>query len=294
MSHLANIKKATPQAPFITIVGFPGAGKSSLAGLFPEPIFIQAENASTVFETLPEDQQPAFFPELPDSSAKKKIRTSEVLLEQLKELATEDHQFKTVVIDTATSLNQKFEREVVEYDSDPNCQDVANAAGGFHKGYGVLAGLHAKVVQACLYLAKKKGIAVVVLSHAGFEKIKSRPDANGEYTVFAPDMHKDSKKIYVSNSDAVLYLKAKEFVMGHEENKRGQTTKLGRVTNTGERVLIASSDGTIGYVDAKNRYNLPEEMEVEKGTNPLLPHIPFFNGGKAAVVEQTTDEAEEA
>ena len=43
MSFLDQIKKATPQAPVITIVGFAGSGKSSLAGLFPNPIFIQAE-----------------------------------------------------------------------------------------------------------------------------------------------------------------------------------------------------------------------------------------------------------
>ena len=52
MSYLDQIKKATPQAPVITIVGFAGAGKSTLAGLFPSPIFIQAENATSVFETL--------------------------------------------------------------------------------------------------------------------------------------------------------------------------------------------------------------------------------------------------
>lgn len=293
MNYLSKAKKASPQAPIITVVGFPGAGKSTLAGLFPSPIFIQAESASTVFEVMEEKDQPDFFPELPEPNKKRGVKTSEVILDQLRELATEDHPFKTVVIDTATSLNLKFEREVVEYDDDPRVQDIANAAGGFHKGYGVLAGLHAKVMQACLHLAKRKGITVVILSHAGFEKIKSRPDSNGEYTVFSPDMHKDSKKIYVGNSDAVLYLKAREFVMGHEENKKGQTTKLGRVTNTGERVLIASSDGTIGYVDAKNRYSLPSEMELEKGENPILQYIPFFSGVESAKEKQAESSEEE-
>lgn len=53
--------------------------------------------------------------------------------------------------------------------------------------------------------------------------------------------------------------------------------KYGRVTNTGERVLITSSDGTVGYIDAKNRYSLPDEIEVSKGENPLLDLIPFLS-----------------
>jgi len=48
MSYLEKAKKAEPQAPVLTIVGFPGVGKSTIAALFPAPIFIQAENASTV------------------------------------------------------------------------------------------------------------------------------------------------------------------------------------------------------------------------------------------------------
>jgi len=60
MSFLEQVKKATPQAPVITLVGFAGSGKSSLAGLFTNPIFIQAENATSVFETMPEDYNLAF------------------------------------------------------------------------------------------------------------------------------------------------------------------------------------------------------------------------------------------
>ena len=273
MSYLAQIKKATPQAPVITIVGFAGAGKSTLAGLFPSPIFIQAENATSVFETLAEDLQPAFMPQLPTASAQRNIRTSDVLLAQLRELATADHPFKTVVIDTITALNLMFEAEVVEFD-DKGATNIGEAAGGFNKGYLVVAGLHAKLRNACEHL-RKRGITVVFLSHTGIVKMKNRPEA-GEYTAYTLDMPEKSRSIYVGSSDAVLYLKAREFIAGHEENRKGQTTKYGRVTNTGERVLITSSDGTIGYVDAKNRYSLPDEIDVNKGENPLLALIPFY------------------
>ena len=275
MSYLSQVKKATPQAPVVTIVGFAGSGKSSLAGLFPNPIFIQAENASTVFETMTQDAQPCFMPQLSVPNAKRNIKTSEELLAQLRELITEQHDFKTVVIDTITSLNVLFEQEVVEFD-DREVNNIGEAAGGFNKGYLVVAGLHAKLLMACEHL-RKRGMTVVFLAHTGIVKMKNRPDVGAEYTAFTLDMNDKSRQLYVGNSDAVLYLKARDFVSGNEENRKGQTTKFGRVTNTGERVLITSSDGTIGYIDAKNRYNLPDEIEVNKGENPLIALIPFFN-----------------
>ena len=274
MSYLQQVKKAIPQAPVITIVGFPGVGKSTLAALFPNPIFVQAENASTVFETWTEDRQPAFMPELPAANAKRQVKPSEILLAQLRELATEEHPFKTVVVDTITAMNTLFEGEVVEFD--PNgASNIGEAAGGFHKGFLVAAGMHVKIRNACEHL-RRKGIAVVFLAHTGIVKMKNRPEA-GEYTAYSIDMPEKARQIYIGSSDAVFYLKSRDFVMGHEENRKGQTTKYGRVTNTGERVLITSSDGTIGYVDAKNRYSMPEEIDVPKETNPILEMIPFFN-----------------
>jgi len=214
------------------------------------------------------------MPELPAANAKRQVKPSEILLAQLRELATEEHPFKTVVVDTITAMNTLFEGEVVEFD--PNgANNIGDAAGGFHKGFLVAAGMHVKIRNACEHL-RRKGIAVVFLAHTGIVKMKNRPEA-GEYTAYSIDMPEKARHIYIGSSDAVFYLKSRDFVMGHEENRKGQTTKYGRVTNTGERVLITSSDGTIGYVDAKNRYSMPEEIDVPKETNPILEMIPFFN-----------------
>lgn len=273
MSYLSNVTKAVPQAPVITVVGFPGVGKTSLAAMFPKPIFIQAETSSTVFETWDEDVQPAFFPEIPTANANKKVKPSEIVIAQLRELATADHDFKTVVFDSVTSLNTLLESEVVEFDP-MGASNIGDAAGGFHKGYLVVAGIHAEIRRACEHL-RKKGMTIIFLAHTGITKMKNRPDA-GEYTAFSIDMPEKARHQYINHSDAVIYLKSEEFVTGQETNKKGQTTKFGRVTNTGERVMITSSDGTIGYIDAKNRYDLPPEIKVEKGTNPLLDLMPFY------------------
>lgn len=95
-----------------------------MAGMFQNPIFVQAENATSVFEAWAEDAQPAFLPQLPQPNAKRNIKTSDVLFEQLRELMVEEHPFKTVVFDTITALNLLFEQEVVEFD-EKTCQTLA-------------------------------------------------------------------------------------------------------------------------------------------------------------------------
>lgn len=287
MSYLHQAKKSTPQAPVITIVGFPGVGKSSLAATFPKPIFVQAESATSVFEKWPEEKQPSFFPALPVPNAARDVRPSDVLLAQLRELISEQHEFKTVVIDAVTTLNMLFESEVIEFDP-AGAQNIGEAAGGFGKGYLQVAGLHAKIRNACEHL-RKKGIAVVFLAHSGITKIKNRPDVE-PYSTWSLDMHEASRKIYISTSDAVLYLKSQEFVMGSDKDKKGNIKSYGKMTSTGERILIAASEGTIGYVDAKNRYQMPVELEVPFMENPILRYIPFFNTSNVPSVPDATSE----
>lgn len=288
MSYLDQVKKAVPQAPVITIVGFPGVGKSTLAGTFPSPIFLQAENATSVFEDVPEHKQPAFLPELPSADARRDVRPSKVLLDQLRELATQEHSFKTVVIDSATTLNMLFEGEVIAFDGN-GADNIGEAAGGFGKGYLAVANLHAKVRNACEHL-RRRGLAVVFLAHSGIAKVKNRPDVEA-YSTWSLDMHEASRRIYVNTSDAVLYLKSREFVMGADKDKKGNIRSYGKMTTTGERVLITASEGTIGYVDAKNRYRIPQELDVEEGENPILKYIPFFN--KENLDSTTEDQTQE-
>lgn len=269
---LSQLTKPLSKPPQITIVAAPGAGKTTLGALFPNPIFIQAEEGMSVFETWAEELRPVIFPALPRSNKKEKISTKDALLDQLRSLAQQEHDFKTLVIDSVTSLHSLFEHEVCE---DYEVDNVADAAGGFHKGYLVVKEMHSEIKTACDYLRNKKGMTVIFLAHSGVQKIKNRPDAE-EYSVYSLDMHKDSVPVYVNLVDAVLYLRQEEFVKGGATDKKGITKKLGKVVQTGDRILVTSGDGRIGYVNAKNRYDLDSEIPMPIGANPLLDLIPYF------------------
>lgn len=285
MSYLSQVKKATPQPPVVTIIGFPGVGKTSLAATFENPIFIQAENASTVFESVPEELQPAFLPQIPIANKASATKPSEVILAQLRELAQADHGFKTLVFDIVTAMNAMLENEIVMFD-EKDAPNIMEAAGGFGKGLVQVAAIHAKIRAACEHLRKAKGMTIVFLAHSGIVKIKNRPDVD-PYSTWSIDVPEATRKIYIAGSDAVLYMKTREYVTGAESGKKGDIKKYGRVVSTGERYLIAAGDGVTGYVDAKNRYNMPLEIEVEEGKNPLLQYIPYLN---STTSQQTSEE----
>jgi hypothetical protein len=278
MSYLEQATKAAPKPPMLTIVGAPGTGKTTLGALFPAPIFVQAEDGSAVFENWDTDAQPTLLPALPkaakDGAGNLVRSTYTTLRDQLRELVTADHAFKTVVIDAITSLSTMLEAELAIRDG---VGSVADASGGFHKGYLELAQWHAEIIYMCNVLRQRKGMAVVFLAHQGVDKIKNRPDDASQYSVYSLGMHQASAELYVAQSDAVLYIKHDEFVTGQETNRKGQTTKYGRLVQSGERKIITSGDGLTGYVSAKNRYGMDNEIPLQLGENPLLQFIKFFN-----------------
>ena len=273
---LSLLTKPLTKAPQITIVGLPGVGKSSLGALFPSPVFIQAEDGSSVFDSWPDEMKPVVFPALPRSDAKTKVSTLEALEEQLFALGKQEHSFKTVVIDSVTSLHSLFEYELCQkYGVD----NVGEAAGGYGKGFLEIKEMHARVKAICDRLREKKGMTIIFLAHAGVKKVKGRPDSD-EYTVYSLDMHDASIPNYLALVDAVYYLRQDEFIKGAQTDKKGQTTKFGKVVQTGDRILVTAGDGRIGYVNAKSRYPMDSELPIPIGENPLLELIPYFRNNK--------------
>lgn len=277
MSYLAKAKKPESKAPMITLVGSPGSGKTTLGALFPNSIMVMAEDGSSVFDSWDEDAKPAVLPRLPKASKDdmgNMRSTRGTLIEIVDELISTDHEFQTVVFDSITTLDILFGHEITLRDG---VGTVAEASGGFHKGYAEVAQWHADFIYKCEQLRAVKKMAIIFLAHTGIKKIRNRPDAAADYSVFSMDMDNQALSIYTSQSDAVLYLVKDEYVIGAETNKKGQTTKYGRVTQTGDRKLITTSDGQVGYINAKNRYNMPAEIAVPHGTNPIISYIKFYN-----------------
>lgn len=291
--YISKATKPKIKPPMITLVGFPSAGKSTLAAMFPKPIFIQAEDSGTVFETWPEDRQPLLLKQIPESNPDYKISTKQVIFDQIKEIYEADHDYKTLVIDTTTSLQALFENEIVRAENDE--KSIQDCRGGYQKAYDVIAAWHKEIIQKCIKIRAKREMSIVFLAHTDEYKRKNHPELPDQYTVYGMRMHKKSRDYYVSESDAVIYIKQHESITGAQSDKKGNQTKQGRVRKSKDRTLITSSDGVVGFVDAKNRYFMPPEIDWKlddiykpwESVCPLLEYIPYFNGGdvKKEVVE---------
>ena len=132
MSYLAKAIKPKVKPPMLTIVGTPGTGKTTLGALFPKALILPTEDGTTVFENWDDSIQPDVLPRLPkarkDESGNLITSSKDTLISILDELMTTEHDYKTLVIDSITTLAGLLEYEIALRDCVGN---VADAAGGF-------------------------------------------------------------------------------------------------------------------------------------------------------------------
>lgn len=248
MSILAKISKPADRPVIVTILGDAGMGKTSLAASFPNPIFIRAEDG---LQAIPLETRPDALPLLSGADD---------LWEQLQALITEEHNYKTLVIDSVTALERMFIQYVI--DSDPKKpKSINQAMGGYGAGLSAVATMHQRVRKAAGILNERKGMHVVFIAHAETETVEL-PDQDA-YTRYSLRLSKKSVAPYVDDTDVVGFIRLRTFTMGDGERKKA--------ISDGTRELVCHA--TASNV-SKNRYGIVEPLEVSNGTNPLTNLIP--------------------
>ena len=255
MSILASASKPADRAVMVTICGDSGMGKTSLAATFPKPIFIRAEDG---LQAIPANQRPDALP---------LVSSGAILWEQLTALLQEEHDYKTVVIDSVTALERLFLADVLA--SDPKAKSINQALGGYGAGTSAVAAMHGRVRKACGLLNERKGMHAVFVAHADVQTMKL-PDQDDymRYSLRLPDK---SLPPYVDDVDVVAFLRQQMFVTGGDDER-----KMARGTGARELVCNVSPANV-----SKNRYNITEPMAVKMGENPLADFIPALAGHNA-------------
>jgi len=239
-----------PSLPMMSLLyGDAKVGKTELAATWPKPIIMAFENPG------------------PTISGRKDLKITPLIYSFDDAIGfltflykTPNHGFETLIIETITKMDKMFQTEVIA--SDPKkASSIMAVHGGFGKGYGIVAEMHGRILKACEALRRDRGMNIVFVAHVDIGKF-SPPDGE-TYNVYRLDMHEDSEKHYVNNSDIIAFLSQKTMTREGEDGKT-------KVASTDQRILTCKSSAA--HVSG-NRYGIVDDIVLEKGVNPLLKYL---------------------
>lgn len=250
---LASLRAPSKRPLIITLAGEPGTGKTTLAATFPKPVFIQLEDGMSALT------QDASVQDIISGVQEFNVTKSEEVLEAVKVLATEEHDFKTLVIDSVTTLNTWFEQDIIEADP-KNPASLNQAGGGYGAGYNMLSDKHRQLREWLGRLSTKCDMHVVMIAHTITETVDSPDSEPFQRTTLA--LHQKSQKHYLDQADVVAYARLKLFT-----KSSGNTAKA---ITSGKRELVCH---LVGSCVSKNRLGISEPLPLEIGTNPLAKYL---------------------
>jgi len=236
MSMLESIQTGREnKPPRLMIYGQEGVGKSTLGASAPDAIFVQTEDGLGEIDCRK-------FPLAQNLGD---------VIAALTALRDEDHEFRTVVIDSLDWLERLIFDEVCK---EFGVRSIEKADGGFGKGY-VDALVHWRRVLSLLdELRNKRGMMVILLAHAKVERFED-PE-NTAYDRYAPRLHKHAASLISEWVDAVMFA-TKRMRVSKDGDARAIASPIG--ADGGERVL--RTNGSPACI-AKNRFGLPNEIPL--------------------------------
>ncbi len=260
MKLLNQIQRGTVTAPRrMVLYGVHGVGKSSFGSMADKPVFIQTEDglANIDCERFPVAG-----------------RYADVIA-ALGELYTEQHGYRTVVIDSLDWLERLILADVCQKRGVESIEDI-----GYGKGYvfaltnwrEVLAGLDA--------LRNERGMNVILIAHAQIERF-ANPETD-TYDRYSPRLQKLASALVQEWCDEVLFA---TYRIHTKTTNEGFDRKRVHGVGSGERIIRTTERPA--HV-AKNRLNLPDEIPLDygiyaafaRGENPLAATEPPVEQGE--------------
>jgi len=211
----------------VVIYGPEGVGKSTLAGLTPEPVFLDTEGGTHHLDVARLDA----------------AATWEKITSAVAQLAKGGHPFKTLVIDTADWLEKRLIEHLCRKASKESIEDF-----GYGKGWVMMSQEFARFLTS-LDALTGRGLHVVFLAHSTVKKFEA-PDQAGSYDRFELKLSKQNAPLLKEWADLVLFA---NFVTKVAEKDNGKMRGIGGK----ERVLFANHSAAY---DAKNRHGLPDKL----------------------------------
>lgn len=233
-SRLANVTSGRIVRPWtVVLYGTDGVGKSSFAAAAPKPIFIGAEEGT--------DQL--------DVARMPKVHGWQDILDSADELITGQHDYKTLVLDTANWAEPLLWAELCRRHGKTDIEDF-----GYGKGY--VAALQGwRVLLEKFDRVRARGLNVMILAHSIVNTFKN-PAVDADFDRYELALCKakngDAAGLLRQWAECVLFASYEQWTKKVDGRAKG----IGK----GARVLYTERRPTW---DAKNRFNLPEELPLD-------------------------------
>ena len=234
MSLLESIKKGpSTRPPKIMLIGQEGVGKSTAGAKMPNPVFLCGESGLV-------------GPQFADTPSFTPTSWAEALA-FCEELASNPSGYKTLVIDTLDWIEPMLYAHVVAAAKKNDIKHIEDF--GYGKGY-VIAQQEARKMLAVLDKVNAAGMAVLILSHSQLKTVKN-PEGD-DYDHFESKVNTKVAGIFKEWCDAVLFARFEIYVRkdGMKVKAQGGTERIVQTTHS-------------AAWDAKNRYGLPEVMDLD-------------------------------
>ncbi len=254
-SRLGSVKTGKIDKPLrCCLYGAEAVGKTTLAGHSPKPIFIDIENGSSQLDVA----RYTF-----DDSGRVVPKNFKEVVDALTDLLINDHDYKTVVIDSLSRLEGLIWDHCIKRDS--RVKSELNPGGntllsiesyGWGKGYNAAFDVFRGVIARLELLWERRGMNIIIIGHQ-YVKLFKNPGGD-DYDRYWLHAHEKISGLVKKWTDVVGFCHFEEFSRKLEDGDSDHTKGF----STGRRVMSFEREAAF---DAKSRFPMPKEIAMELG-----------------------------
>lgn len=263
-NRLASVIRGKLEKPIrVVLYATDGLGKSTFASKAPSPIFIGAEDGTAQLDVA----------RMPTIAAWSDI------LESVDELCDAQHDYRTIVLDTADWAEPMCWQHVCILGKKESVEDF-----GYGRGYTAALDQW-RILLNKFDRARARNINVIILAHCWVKTFKN-PEEAGDYDRYEMALHAKAGGMIKQWADCVLFGNYETFT--HKADG-GRTKGI----STGARILHTQRRAAF---DAKNRFDLPETLPLDWDAfaEAVAAHKPgdpvVLKARIAAMLEAATDD----
>ena len=239
------VKRSPPKPPRVTLYGVAGVGKTSFAATAPNPIFLQTEDGLSSIEA------PTFG----------LLKTYDDIMNAIGVLYNEEHEFKSVVVDSLDWMEPIVAAQVCKDNGWANLETP-----GFGKGHVAALETWRVVIDGLDALRDEKGMTIIMIAHSDIKRFDA-PDTDG-YSRYVLKLNTRVSAMISEHSDVIGFANYRTSIVKSES---GFGKKTVRGVGGGERLLHLEERP--GFI-AKQRYSLPDTIPLNWAD--FAAGIPFF------------------